>query len=911
MPDEMPSLVGRTFAHYVVVDKLGEGGMGVVYRARDERLSRFVALKILAPGLNDDPDRKRRFVQEAKSASALNHPNIVTVYDIGTVDDISFIAMEHVKGTTLHDAVRPSGLPIDRVLALGGQIADALVVAHRAGVVHCDLKPGNIMVAEDSLVKVLDFGLATLAEPVVPYESAPTQEWHDQAATHLNVILGTVAYMSPEQLEGREVGSPADVYAFGCVLYEMITGRPAFSSRSAVTTIAAVLGRSPAPIGDSRTDVPPVMVGLVAACLQRDASTRPTMPEAKRVLDDLRRAWAATAAMSKTVRQAATRRRRWQVAAVTTVIAAVVSGVAYWQLRALPHVPLTVLKRVTTDPGLTGYPALSPDGTLLAYASDRAGDGQLNIWIRQLAGGEPFRLTSGDVDDLDPSFSPDGSQIVYRSERGIYAVSVVGGEPRQLVNGGGQRPRFSPDGRWIVFRAGTSSDSGQFERVFLVPAAGGERIPWQPNYGAVRDPVWSPDGRHILFLGKPAGERQWPNDADWWVAPVEGGEPQSTGARTVLGQEAFANFTGPAAWVAPNDVIFSWRIGDSTNVWRVSLSRSHTITGSPEQLTFGAGMEVHPAVLPDGGLVFASFTERLNIWGLPIGPAPDTAGELRRFTQSDATDGSPSVSVSGDRFAFISNRAGRDEVWVHDVKADLDTMVTGVPDRKGLAVMSHDGSRIAFATVDDGKYDIYTAGSGGGLVTNVCNDCGQPRSWTTDNRQVLYQARQGGRSRFSLLDLASKRSAVVLEDNERDVFSGSVSADGRWMVFHAKRAGSDGQQLFVAPLRMAGVRPDEWIALTNGEFEDDKPRWSADGTIVYFTSLRDGFRCLWVVPIDPLTKRPLGEPRPLHHFHQASIGMMYSSLERLDLTAARDKIIFTLVERTANLWMATAERRTP
>ena len=911
LQDETPSFIGRTLAHYVIVDKLGEGGMGVVYRARDERLNRSVALKILPPNIKNDPDQKRRFIQEAKAASALNHPNIVTVYDIGTVDDVSFIAMEHIKGVTLHEAARPSGLPIERVLALGTQIADALVAAHRAGVVHRDLKPGNIMIADGQYVKVLDFGLAKLMEPMAATESDPTRVW-DHARTQAGMVVGTVAYMSPEQLEGRAVGPPTDTFSLGCVLYEMVTGQPAFGSHSAVTTIAAVLGRNPAPIGESRTDVPQSLTTLIAACLQKNPAARPALADVKRVLDDLRLSRDVSVALSAMVRRPLTRRGLLRVAAAAVVVALTAAGGwIYWQSRTPAREPLNVLRRITADAGLTGFPALSPDGRLLAYASDRAGNGALNIWVRQVAGGDAIRLTSGDADDIEPSFSPDGSQIVFRSERdggGIYVISALGGEPRQLA-GNGRRPRFSPDGRWIAFRSGTTSNSGEFERVYLIPATGGERIPWHPEFGAARDPVWSLDGHYLLFLGKRDGGRPWPDSADWWMAPVEGGEPQSIGALAALGEQAFVDFTAPEAWVAPNDIVFSWRVGDSTNVWRVSLSRNNTITGPPERLTFGTGMELQPAVLPSGGIVFASYTERLNIWGLATGPARGAAGELQRFTQSDATDGSPSVSVSGQRVAFVSNRAGSDEVWVHDVPSGRDTMLTGVPGRKGLAVLSHDGSRVAFAVVDTDKYAIYTADSSGGLVTRVCDDCGQPRSWTIDNQQVLYQARQSKHSRFLLLDVASKRSTVVLEDPERDLFSGSVSADGQWIAFHAKRPGADGQQVFVAPLRASGVGPDEWIPLTSGEFEDDKPRWSAEGAAVYLTSVRDGFRCVWVAQVDPVTKRPLGDVRPFRHFHQARLSMMYPALGRFDLAVARDKIIFTLVERTANLWMATSEAR--
>ena len=338
------------------------------------------------------------------------------------------------------------------------------------------------------------------------------------------------------------------------------------------------------------------------------------------------------------------------------------------------------------------------------------------------------------------------------------------------------------------------------------------------------------------------------------------------------------------------------------------LSHRNTIAGPPQKLTFGAGLELQPSVSPTGSVVFASQTERLNVWGLPIAPASGAVDtEVRRYTQGDATDGSPSISVDGDRFAFVSNKGGSEEVWVHDFKTAQETMLTGVPGRKGLAVVSHDGSQVAFAVAENGATAIYTAASSGGLVRRVCERCGPPRSWTLDKQHLVYQMRNPDRSQFLLLDLASKQSHAVVADPDHDVFSGSVAGDGRWITFQAKRPGRDGQQIVVAPFRTTGIGRDEWIPITTGEYEDDKPRWSADGGAVYFTSLRDGFRCLWAARLDPATKRPIGQPAIVHHFHRARLGMIYPTLNRFDLAVARDKIVFTLVERTANLWMATAD----
>ena len=246
-----------------------------MYRARDERLERFVALKVLPPRSTDDPDRKLRFVQEAKAASSLNHPNIITVYDIGTADGLSYIAMECVNGPTISDVIGRSQLSVERIADIGVQIADALEAAHRANLLHRDLKPGNIMLAEGRLVKVLDFGLAKLMGPVRVLAESDVTQTHiaRQAETQFGVIVGSPAYMSPEQIEGKPLTPASDVFSFGCILYEMAAGRSPFRAEQTISTIAAVLHKTPAPILRVRPDMPHALEEIVSACLAKDQGT--------------------------------------------------------------------------------------------------------------------------------------------------------------------------------------------------------------------------------------------------------------------------------------------------------------------------------------------------------------------------------------------------------------------------------------------------------------------------------------------------------------------------------------------------------------------------------------------------------------------------------------------------------------
>jgi serine/threonine protein kinase len=309
---------GGKVAHYAIVEKLGEGGMGAVYKARDERLGRFVALKVLPAEVMSDLDRRRRFEQEAKSASALNHPNIVTIYDIGLADDVHFIAMEYVAGRTLDSLIGPKGLPLNDALPLAIQIADGLGKAHAAGIIHRDLKPSNIMITADGLVKILDFGLAKLAEKIESVQDlAVTRTMTRTPVTEEGVILGTVAYMSPEQAAGKPLDARSDIFSFGSVLYEMLTGRRAFDGETKATTMAAVIALDPAsPSGISRS-LPAGVEQLVLRCLRKDPQRRwQTMADLRIALEEVKEESDSGKLAVPKREQARARRRVWPVAAV-------------------------------------------------------------------------------------------------------------------------------------------------------------------------------------------------------------------------------------------------------------------------------------------------------------------------------------------------------------------------------------------------------------------------------------------------------------------------------------------------------------------------------------------------------------------------------------------------------------------
>ncbi|MBL8291682.1 MAG: serine/threonine-protein kinase, partial [Bryobacterales bacterium] len=393
--------------NYRILEPIGSGGMGQVYRARDERLGRIVAIKILPPSLSADAERRHRFLHEARAASALQHPNIVTFHDLATAEGQDFLVMEYVAGTTLDRVIPNHGLPFSQALSFAIQIADGLEATHSALIVHRDLKPSNIMVTETSQIKLLDFGVAKLVEPARDAPAGPS-------LTKTGMIVGTAAYMSPEQAEGRKVDARSDIFSFGAVLYEMLTGRRLFQRESAPATLAAVVHDDPPLVSEVVAGTPPEVDRILRSCLRKDPLRRiQHMADVKVALQDLKED--SDSGRLRPPAPISRRQWRWWVLAAGVLLTLIAGGVTWRMTRSTGPPAPPILTRLTNDTGLTTDPALSPDGKLLAFASDRAGADNLDIWVKQVGGSEPIRLTQSVANENEPSFSPDGTSIVYRS----------------------------------------------------------------------------------------------------------------------------------------------------------------------------------------------------------------------------------------------------------------------------------------------------------------------------------------------------------------------------------------------------------------------------------------------------------------------------------------------------------------
>jgi len=909
-----PLEAGSHLGPYRLQRKLGEGGMGVVYEATDERLHRAVAVKVLPPAWISG-DQRKRFVREAQSASALNHPNIVTVYNVGSEGGVDYIAMELVAGQTLRKAIGAKGLEPRTALRYAAQIADAVAAAHDAGIVHRDLKPSNIMISDHGIVKVLDFGLAKQASktsgPLA--EEDPTAE---ASLTMAGTAVGTIAYMSPEQALGKPVDARSDIFAFGSVVFEMLTGKRAFPGEKTAGLIAVV--RDQPPLGELPASLPRGVGRVLSKCLEKEPAHRwQDLSDVKALLEDLLKDLESPPA-----EVAARRRARWPVVAGACMGGALLSAVLFYALRgpASQTAGEAVLSMVTADPGLSSFPALSKDGKLLAFASDRGSSGNLDIWLQQIGGRDPIRLTTDPAEETDPAFSPDGTRIAFRSEReggGVYVTPAIGSAPPVLLAQGGRNPRFSPDGKWIAYWTGREGGyvAGS-SQVLVVEAGGGQPRQVGAEMAAAVFPVWSPRSDALLVLGRRDTKGSVAATLDWWVLPLDGGKPRKTGVWPKLSQQQLTRVQlgllvrpTPLEWTgSPDHVLFAAPLGDSVNLWEIALSADGSAVAPARSVTHGPGRQVHAArTLLDGVERTAFADENLNfdVWsididaerGLPKGPPT-------RLTTDSSPEWAPSISWDGKKLAYISRHAGAWTLRTRDLETGHELALIWSQTQLVDAALSGDGGRVAYSNMD---YNVYSVAASGGAVDELCHHCGILNGTSADGTQLLYEPLSN--EDLTLFDRATGQSRkLALRPAAGAILSqGRFSRDGQWVAFHAISNSRDTAQVWLAPAGRGQPAPrSEWVAVTDGRAWETDPAWSPGGGLIYFLSERDGFRCVWARRLDPAGKRPLGDAFPVRHFHSArqSLRRVGTAGYLTGLSVGGQRMVYAVSDLTGNVWLA-------
>ena len=857
------TMTARPIGAYHVLSKIGEGGMGEVYRARDVRLGRDVAIKLLPAEFASDPERLARFEREARMLAALNHPHIAAIHGVEDSDGVHALVLELVEGETLAERIGRSGgagLPIREALDIAHQIADALDAAHEKGIVHRDLKPANIKITRDNLVKVLDFGLAKLDPRVIGDDTqSPTVTI---GGTRDDAILGTAAYMSPEQARGQMVDKRADIWAFGCVLHEMLTGHSAFARGTVSDTVAAILEREP-----DYTALPKPLPGtarrLVQRCLTKDSRQRlrdigDARLDLRAALDEL----SSGGDQSLNTGHRARRLPKALVAAALTMVA----GLAVWvwrPVRSPADTNLTPgkLERLTFDAGVTRMPQFSPDGRLLAFASDRAGQNNLDIWVQQIDGGAPLRLTDDPADDTAPRFSPDGSQIVFRSDRGgggVYVVPALGGVAR-LIAPDGRGPRFSPDGTRISYWTGDfrgNSSVRSTSAAFVAPLAGGAPIQLLSEFVFAREPVWSPDGRSVLILGRRDTTSPVADAFDWWWLPLQGGAPMKTGVLDLPGLRAAQ--PAPEDW-STSGVLFS----DGANLWSIPISESSgRITGEPRQLTFGAGQYADPTIARDGTIAFAALTLDRVIERVSLDDSRSKNVE-RLYSDGQRTSWRASTTRDGSVIAYERNVQTRWEIWLKNLRTGQQMMLLSVTAPSLLnATISEDGGRVAYTVADEGSGLTgrgFVVDTSGGLPKNVCTGCAL-HGFLSDNRRVLAEV--ADHRTIRLYDTVNGSYQTLLASPEGVLDRPHASPDNRWIAFRRSN------KSYIARLAPDRPPPEQTWAQVDEPTTTGRPMgWSLNSELAYLLLDTDGFRCVYAQRIDPTTGALRGTPYAVLHFH--------------------------------------------
>jgi serine/threonine protein kinase/Tol biopolymer transport system component len=915
----------RRLGDYRIIREIGRGGMGTVFEAVQGSLGRRVALKVLPGTFAIDPRRIERFRREARATARIHHPAIVPVYDVGEAEGTHFYAMEYIEGATLdamiETARKESANPMPRkhrstsdpsyiadAVERTAVLAEGLEEAHRLGLVHRDIKPSNVLVDRTGRHVLIDFGL-------VHEETAET-------LTRSGDLVGTLRYMSPEQVSRRPADARSDVFSLAVLLYELLTLRLPFEGESDHDVQNAILFRDPVPPRRLNPRIHRDLEIILLHALEKDPDQR--YASAGELAADLRRLLRIEPIRAKPV--PVLRRvfrtvwvHRGKTAALAALVAILVTGIVLWCLWPKRHPVLVQQRRLTTDVGLTTEPCLSPDGSFVVYATTRGGRRDLDLWVHPLDGGTPRRITSHEGDDREPDVSPDGRTVAFRSEEdggGIFVVPVEGGRTRRVA-GAGRRPRFSPDGKRIVYWVGPLQNAFRHGQVFITRLDGGEPVEIAPHFDVARYPLWSPDGRHILFAGS-----EQPDDADWWVVPADGGAASRTGVFDLLAKSELPKSSGhqrlltggntiPSCWISRGGLVFfSTLIGDSVSLWVAMLSQETFRALEVTRLTTGTVNEIQPTVAGEGVVAYASLVRNVEVFGLPLEASRGmVTGDLERWTTNVSTDREPSISADGTRVVFISERTGNADVFLRNRATGAEESLTRTPETEHSVKIRSDGAIVAYDRDLGGVRPVFVAGIEDRSERRVCDDCGTLWSWSTDGTRLLYAPRGVRPWKLAVLDLTTGAQRIVLEDPAHDIYQGQFSPDGRRIAFNAVRRDAAESHIYVAAYGPDGAADaEQWIRLTAGRTWNDKPRWSPDGGLLYCVSDRGGQLGLWVHPVSE-SGEPGGEPFELRFRIPAELSLANAEIGELDIAVGVSAMALGLQELTGNIWLASLEER--
>jgi serine/threonine protein kinase/Tol biopolymer transport system component len=925
----MPLSPGTHLGPYEVLALIGAGGMGEVYRARDPRLEREVAIKVLPHDRVADEHRRQRFIREAKAASALNHPHIVTIHEIESANGIDFIVMEYVRGKSLDALIPRQGMRLGELVRIAIPVADALGAAHARGIVHRDLKPANVMVGVDGAVKVLDFGLAKLTA----VETAPDEETitavADLGLSAAGMIMGTAAYMSPEQATGGQVDARSDIFSFGAMLYEMATGTRAFGGSSVADTLAAVLRGQPTPPTQVVTSVPRELERLILRCLRKEPERRyQTMLDVKNELQEIKE---ESDSGGRTAAESPRPTRRWRWLAAATVAAAALVAVGAWWAKdrtSSPSAPKRTMTRLTFQDGLQTQPTWSPDGRLIAYASDRSGN--MDIWVQPVSGGEAVQVTRDPADDTAPAWSPDGQLIAFRSERsggGIYVVAALGGQERRL-SAVGQRPRWSPDGLRLLCSSETGQNELADKHAYVVALDGGPPKEVLPEFfaGLVKSPSigWHPDGERISIWG----EHKTLGPGFWTARLREDGSPiLSEGSVEPIKKGYWFWWYMDFIWAPSGDVIyFTGQVPNTPgvlNVYRVDVDpKTLRWLNEPVQLTNGAGPDAAVSISGNGHrLAFSSQHQEQRVWSFVLdangridqaGGQPVTPAGVVPLSFDVSTDGRRLLLVNG----YTGGRREPPDLRERDLATGTERVVSrtvGPWQALPLPRWSPDGKRIAFIRWGDRDAEGRAQGDHTPRLVRLDADTGEEHiipdikgfhfydfyGFSPDGRSMIVNAGAHESDLASLTlsptvgEPGSQPRRIEGTPPALNVWHPSFSPTGRWLAVVASPVSQKWSSIYVGDLSGR-----DFVRVTDDSALDDWPVWSGNGRTLYFTSNRGGLVNVWATGFDAQQGRAVGSPDRVTTLRNPMFTPMVGNLR-----IARDRLMMTLTETSGHIWM--------
>ena len=916
----MSIAAGTRIGSYEVRALIGAGGMGEVYRAHDTRLGRDVALKVLPEAFARDGQRMARFEREAKLLASLNHPNIAAIYGIEESGPIRALVIELVEGPTLAERVLSGAIAIDEALPIARQVADAVEYAHDKNVIHRDLKPANIKVKADGMVKVLDFGLAKAMSDDPTEGDMSNSSTLSMAATRQGVILGTAGYMSPEQARGKVVDRRADVWAFGVVLYEMLTGKQLFSGETMQDTLAAVLQREP-----DWQALPPAIPAkvrdLLRRCLDRNARQRLRDAGEARILIEGVLSGAATAEPVAAPGSKSRERMAWAVAAAAIAVALVGWG-AFVYLRpapvAAPEMRTEIVTPSTTDP--VSF-ALSPDGRQIAFVA--SGDGPQRLWLRRLdaTSAQPLAGTEG---ASYPFWSPDSRSVGFFAGNKLRRIDIGGGSPQTLADAtAGRGGAWSPDGTILFPRNAVSP-------LFRIPASGGEPVAVTKldKQSSHRFPQFLPGGRQFLFYAQGT-----PETAGIYLGSLDSSETKRLAAADTAGvyfsERAVRQDGGRTRTRSPASSLAGWLLfirAGTLLAQRLDLGRGE-LTGDPvtvaDPVAFNAGTFAGAFSVSAAGLVAyrsGEATQRQLVW---FDRSGKTLGTLGPPDANSLT--SPSLSPDGRRVAVYRTVQGNTDIWLLD--ATRTTRFTFDASLDRYPVWSPDGSRIVFESNRKGPRDLYLKASNGAGGEELLVESAQNKAafdWSRDGRFLAYRS-EDPQTSFDLwvLPMEGDRKPFVFLRTNFDEHRAQFSPDGRWVAYTSNESGqfeiyvrpffqgglpfaAQGQQVQPAPVSgnasgtssgssTGGGAGGQWQVSTSGGIN---PRWRADGKELYYIA-PDGKLMAASITASGATIEP-GTPVALFQTRILGGGMDLNVGTQYDVTGDGRFLINTVLEDDAS-----------